>query len=231
MQPSFTAPPVPATARPVGALLGDALRRPGGRRAVSVLSLVLFLAGVAMFAYPVGTDAYGRFLQDNLQERFDDPEVVAAYAERRIRVGDGLTTMRIPKLDVEVLVVEGTTPAALRAGAGHYMDTALPGEVGNVAIAGHRTTYGRPLNRMDELVPGDIVELETPFAIYTYQAVPAFGGHANPWVTTPDDYGVVAAEPGKSLLTLTTCHPKGSAKQRLIARFELVKTEQTRPPT
>ncbi len=83
---------------------------------------------------------------------------------------------------------------------------------------------------MDELVPGDIVELETPFAVYTYQAVPAFGGHANPWVVAPTDYSVVAPEPGKSLLTLTTCHPKGSAKQRLIARFELVKTEQTRPP-
>lgn len=230
MQPSYTTPPVPAGGRSVQALLGDAVRRPGGRRAISVLSIVLFLAGVTMFAFPVGTDIYGRYLQGNLQEKFDDPEVVAAYAERRIPVGDGLTTMRIPKLDVDVLVVEGTTPAALRAGAGHYLDTALPGEVGNVAIAGHRTTYGRPLNRMDELGPGDVVELETPFAVYTYTAVPAFGGHANPWVVVPNDSSVIAPEPGKSLLTLTTCHPKGSAKQRLIMRFELTGTKQLRPP-
>ena len=231
MQPSFTTPPVPQRARPVGALLGDALRRPGGRRAVSVLSLVLFLAGVVMFAYPVGTDLYSKYEQGNLQERFDDPEVVTAYAERRIKVGDGLTTMRIPKLGVEVLVVEGTTPAALRAGAGHYANTPLPGEPGNVAIAGHRTTYGRPLNRMDELKPGDVVELETPFAVHTYAAVKPFGGHANPWVVPPTDFGVVAQEGVKKGLTLTTCHPKGSAKQRLIMRFELVKTEQRQPPS
>ena len=224
MQPSFTAPPVPERARPVGALLGDALRRPGGRRAVSLLSLVLFLAGVVMFAYPVGTDVYSRFQQGNLQERFDDPEVVAAYTERRISVGDGLTTLRIPKLDVEVLVVEGTTPAALRAGAGHYVGTPLPGEPGNVAIAGHRTTYGRPLNRMDELVEGDVVELETPLAVHTYRAVKPFDGHGNPWVVSPSEFGVVGQEGVKSGLTLTTCHPKGSARQRLIMRFELVKS-------
>lgn len=231
MQPSFTAPPVPLRARSFGALLGDALRRPGGRRGVSVLSLVLFLAGVVMFSYPVGTDLYSNYQQGNLQQRFDDPEVVAAYQERRIPVGDGLTTLRIPKLDVEVLVVEGTTPAALRAGAGHYVDSPLPGEVGNVAIAGHRTTYGRPFNRIDELVEGDVVELETPFAVYTYTAVPAFGGHANPWVVPPTDFSVVSPDGAKSSLTLTTCHPKGSARQRLIMRFALTGTEKLTPRT
>jgi sortase A len=229
MQPSFVAPPVPERPRPLGALAGDALRRPGGRRAVSVLSIVLFLAGVVMFAYPVGTDFYSNVQQGQLQAAFDEPEVQAAYAERRIAVGDGLTTMRIPKLDVEILVVEGTTPAALRAGAGHYETSPLPGEPGNVAIAGHRTTYGRPLNRMDELVEGDVVELETPFAVHTYKAVGAFDGHDNPWVVPPTDFSVVSQEGVGSFLTLTTCHPKGSARQRLIMRFELAKSETKTP--
>jgi sortase A len=229
MQPSFVVPPVPADPRPVGALFGDALRRPGGRRAVSVLSVVLFLAGVVMFAYPVGTDLYSRYQQSQLQEAFDDPEVQAAYAERRIKVGDGLTTLRIPELDVEILVVEGTTPAALRAGAGHYEMSPLPGEPGNVAIAGHRTTYGRPFNRMDELAEGDVVELETPFAVHTYRAVGAFDGHPNPWVVPPTDFSVVGQDGVGSFLTLTTCHPKGSAKQRLIMRFELVKSAMKKP--
>lgn len=229
MQPSFVVPPVPERPRPFGALAADALRRPGGRRAISVLSIVLFLAGVAMFAFPVGTDLYSNYQQGQLQQAFDDPEVKSAYAERRIPVGDGLTTMRIPKLDVEVLVVEGTTPAALRAGAGHYETSPLPGEPGNVAIAGHRTTYGRPLNRMDELTEGDLVELETPFAVHTYRAVGDSDGHANPWVVPPTDVSVVSQEGVDSVLTLTTCHPKGSAKQRLIMRFELVKSE-TRAP-
>lgn len=228
MQPSFVTPPV-APGR-VGALAGAVLRRRGGRRGVSVLSAVLFLAGVTMFAYPVGTDLYSRIQQGRLEERFSTPEVQEAYAERRIRVGDGLTTLRIPKLGVEVLVVEGTTPAALRAGAGHYVDSPLPGEVGNVAVAGHRTTYGRPFNRVDELTRGDVVELETPLAVHTYQVVPGFDGHPNPWVVSPTDVSVVA-QTGvtRRLLTLTTCHPKGSARQRLIVRLELVKTVPVTP--
>jgi sortase A len=209
----------------LGALLGDALRRPGGRRGVSVLSLVLFLAGVVMFSFPVGTDLYSQVEQGQLREQFRAPAVQEAYRERRIEVGAGLTTLRIPKIDVEVLVVEGTTPAALRAGAGHYVETPLPGEAGNVAIAGHRTTYGRPLNRMDELGPGDLVELETPLAVHTYRAVDPFDGHANPWVVTPSDYGVVGQDGVANGLTLTTCHPKGSARQRLVMRFELVSSE------
>lgn len=220
MQPSYVSAPVPARARSFSALLGDALRRPGGRRGVSVLSLVLLIAGVAMFAYPVGTDLYSRYRQDQLQSTFDDRGTQQAYLDREIKTGDGLTLLRIPAIDLKVLVVQGTTPAALRAGAGHYPSTPLPGEAGNVAIAGHRTTFGRPFNRLDELRPGDTATLETPFAIYTYTAVPAFGGHANPWVTTPDDFSVVAQGAGH-LLTLTTCHPKGSARQRLIMRFAL----------
>ncbi|HWH29219.1 MAG TPA: sortase [Mycobacteriales bacterium] len=222
MSPSFVTPPVQGAGRPVGALLGDALRRPGGRRAVSVLSVVLFLAGAVMFAYPVATDLYSRFNQDRLQEDFRDPSYADAYRERRVAVGEGLTRMRIPKLGVDVLVVEGTTPSALRAGAGHYVETPLPGEPGNVGIAGHRTTYGRPLNRMDELGPGDVVELETPFEVFTYRALPAFDGHGNPWVVAPTQYDVVGQDVQGSFLTLTTCHPKGSARQRLIMRFELV---------
>lgn len=222
MKPSFVTPPL--RPRPVVALAGDVLRRPGGRRAVSLLSVALFLAGVTMFAFPVGTDVYSRIQQDRLQDRFQDPEVRSAYVERRIRVGDGLTTLRIPKLDVEVLVVEGTTPAALRAGAGHYVDTPLPGEAGNVAIAGHRTTYGRPFNRVDELRASDVVELETPLASHTYRVVDPFDGHPNPWVVSPTDVSVVEQDVEGSFLTLTTCHPKGSARQRLIVRLELVQS-------
>jgi sortase A len=222
MQPSFVSPPLAGGGRSLRALLGDALRRPGGRRGVSVLSLVLFLAGTVMFAYPVGTDVYSRYQQDELAEAFADPAVAQAYRERKVAVGQGLTTMRIPKLGVDVLVVEGTTPSALRAGAGHYVESPLPGEAGNVAIAGHRTTYGRPLNRMDELVPGDIVELETPFDVFTYRAMEPFDGHPNPWIVAPTQYDVVGPTSEGSYLTLTTCHPKGSARQRLIMRFELI---------
>ena len=225
MQASFITAPVGSPRGPA-ALLGDALRRPSGRKAISVLSLVLFVAGVAMFAYPVGTDVYGRYEQGRLQGAFADPSVRDAYRLRHIAVGEGLTRLRIPKMDLDVLVVEGTTPAALRAGAGHYVGTPLPGESGNVAIAGHRTTFGRPFNQLDTLVPGDLAELETPFAVYTYKAVPAFDNHANPWVVQPTDFSVVGQDTAVKYLTLTTCHPKGSARERLVMRFALLSSRQ-----
>lgn len=222
MQPSFVVPPVPDRARPVGALVGDAMRRPGGRRALSVLSLVLAVAGLAIFAYPLGTDLYGTYRQGRVDQQFASPEVVKAYTERRVKVGEGLTRIKIPAIGVDTVVVEGTTPAALRAGAGHYPATPLPGEEGNVGIAGHRTTYGRPFNRLDELHPGDLVDLETPLAVYTYKAVEGFAGHGNPWVVLPTETDVVSQAAGEHVLTLTTCHPKGSAKRRLVMRFSLV---------
>ena len=228
MQPSFVTPPVSADgARSLPALLRDALRRPGGRQGLSVLSVVLMLAGLVVLAYPVGTDVYSGLQQDRLQSTFAQPQVQAAYRERKVAVGQGLTRLKIPKIGVDVLVVEGTTPAALRAGAGHYPETPLPGEVGNVAIAGHRTTYGRPLHRMDELGPGDTVVLETPIGRHTYRAVKPFAGHGNPWVVLPSQTSVVAPVREGSYLTLTTCHPKGSARQRLIMRFQLVDSVAT----
>jgi len=221
MSPSFVSAPVPQRPRSAPALLGDALRRPGGGRLVSLLSVLFLLGGVALFAYPNATDVYQQSRQSTLQNQFDDPAFPQAYTTRSVQVGQGLTRLRIPKLDVDLLVVEGTTPSALRAGAGHYAGTPLPGDPGNVAIAGHRTTFGRPFSRIDELRDGDTVLLETPSADYTYRVLPPFGGHANPWPVQPTDYEVIGAAAPDHSLTLTTCHPKGSAKQRLILRLAL----------
>jgi sortase A len=217
------------------AYLLDALRvRPVGKRALSTLSVLLFLGGAGMFAYPLATDVYaGQVVQVQLEEAFDAPGVREAYESRTVRSGDPLTKIVIPGIDVEALVVEGTSPAALRAGAGHYPTTPLPGEDGNVAIAGHRTTYGKPFNRIDELEIGAEVQLETPLATHVYRVVAAPEDVARPcptgacWITVPTDWGVVGPMDG-AMLTLTTCHPKGSARERLIIRAELVDTIEHR---
>ena len=209
----------------------DALKvRPAGRRALSTLAVVLCLGGAGMFAYPLVTDIYAtEVLQQELSDTYDSEEFEQRYITRTVKTGDPLTRIVIPRLGVNAVVVEGTSPAALRAGAGHYPNTPLPGEQGNVAIAGHRTTYGKPFNRLDELPPGEIVRLETPLATYTYRVIPhpqtVTSGCANGacWVTTPTDWSVVAPTEG-AMLTMTTCHPKGSAAQRLILRAQLVKT-------
>ncbi len=212
------------------AYLLDALRtRPAGRRALSVLSTVLFVAGAGMFAYPLATDLYStQVLQERLAERYEAPGYVQRYASGTIADGEPLTRLAMPRLGVDALVVEGTSPVALRAGAGHYPNTPLPGEPGNVAIAGHRTTYGKPFNRLDEMQVGDEVRLETPLATHIYRVVPAPQvptpcPNGACWITTPTDWGVIGPLNG-STLTLTTCHPKGSARQRLILRAQLVES-------
>lgn len=225
MQASYVVPPVIASPRPATALLGDTLRRPGGRRALSVLSVVLFLGGVGLFSYPFITDLITTQLQHRLRTQFDDPSYALAYEQHRIKIGEGLTRLVIPEIGLDVLVVEGTTPSALRAGAGHYINTPLPGEAGNVAIAGHRTTFGRPFNRLNELHPGSEVDLYTPTDEFVYTAVPSWGGGDNPHPVLPTDTSVIAppGDPKAHWLTLTTCHPKGSAEFRLVLRLQLTK--------
>jgi hypothetical protein len=96
MEPSFVTPAVPEQPRGVLSLLSDSLRRSGGRKVLSVLSVVLFIAGVAMFAYPVATDLYSRHRQGNLQNQFGDSKYTEQYSTRQIKVGDVLTELLIP---------------------------------------------------------------------------------------------------------------------------------------
>lgn len=180
-----------------------------------------------MLSYPFVTDLYSLRLQSSLSDEFASPEFKRNFSEGTIGDGQVLTRIEIPKLGVDALVVEGTDAGALRAGAGHYKGTALPCKTGNVGIAGHRTTYGKPFHRIDELVPGDEVTLSTPQGRCTYRVVDAGAGFQRPrrgaagWITHPKDGAVIGTLPGQKL-TLTTCHPKGSAEKRLIVRAELV---------
>jgi sortase A len=191
---------------------------------LTATSVGLLVGAVAMVGYPF----YTNLLQDRIQSRLDrqiaSPELKQAYLDRNIGIGDSLTRIIIPDIDVDVVVVEGTTASALRAGAGHYPDTPLPCEIGNVGIAGHRTTYGRPFHNLDLLRPGMEITLETPIGECTYEIT------EEPFAVSPKQVEVVANTPDEATLTLTTCHPKGSARQRLIVKATLVRSNlQTQP--
>ena len=191
-------------------------RRPVPRRIIGTLSILMFLGGVALFAWPFATNLWSDYKQARLEDDFGSAQHRRAYLTRTIRPGDALTRMVIPDLGVDTIVVEGTTLSALEAGSGHYADTALPCERGNAAIAGHRTTYGKPFANIDDLGTGDRIKLVTPVGECTYQV------STEPWITHPADFEVLAQPRGGSYLTLTTCHPPGSAELRLIVRAELV---------
>ncbi|MDZ7676800.1 MAG: class E sortase [Acidimicrobiales bacterium] len=194
-------------------------RKKTARVALSVLSVLLLLGAAGVIGWPFYTNLYQDRLQGQLDRQLASPELHDAYVNRDIGVGDSLTRIQIPRIDVDTVVVEGTTMSALRAGAGHYPDTPLPCEVGNVAIAGHRTTYGRPFHDLDLLEPGDRIILETPVGQCTYEL------DDDPFIVRPDQTEVVDNTPDEARLTLTTCHPKGSAERRLISTATMVSAE------
>ncbi|HYX44400.1 MAG TPA: sortase [Acidimicrobiales bacterium] len=201
-------------------MLVELLRaKPWLRRILSGVSILLLVGGVALVGYPFATNVWQDRVQGRLKNQLASPQLEQAYRERRVGTGDSLTRLKIPSIGVDVVVVEGTTPSALRAGAGHYANTSLPCDVGNVAIAGHRTTFGKPFGNLDRLKPGDAIELATPIGGCVYEV------SKPPYTVSPRDLSPLDPTSDR-ILTLTTCHPKGSAAQRLIIRAKWSKDLQ-----
>jgi sortase A len=132
--------------------------------------------------------------------------------------------VRIPRFGADYArpVLEGTGRPVLALGVGHYVGTAGPGQVGNFAVAGHRTTYGRPFHDVDRLEAGDRVVVETAADVYVYEVT----SHE---VVRPGDVEVIDPVPGEpgaapteALLTMTSCHPKYSATERFVVHGRLV---------
>ncbi len=130
---------------------------------------------------------------------------------------DSFALIRIPKLDRLAEgwnVVEGVKRGDLKTGAGHMPWTPLPGQPGNSVISGHRTTYGAPFHELDELEPGDIIEVDTALGTHVYEVRETIIVKPTAlWVTEPRE---------GAWLTLTTCHPRFSARQRLVVFAEMV---------
>ena len=137
--------------------------------------------------------------------------------------GDAIARIVIPAIDVDKYVVEGVGRADLREGPGHYPDTPMPGQPGNSAIAGHRTTYGAPFHRVDELEVGDEIYVATFQGLFRYVV-------SGTEIVRPSDVEVIE-DKGDNRLTLTSCHPKYSARQRIIITATLDDTPAPPPPT
>ncbi len=124
--------------------------------------------------------------------------------------GSLVARLQIPAIGVDEYVVQGTAEGDLAMGPGHYAGTAMPGQGGNVAIAGHRTTYGAPFNDLNSLVPGDPIFLTSDAGTklkYTVSRAPV--------AVAPSDVAVLNYF-GDNRLTLTTCNPRFSSSQRLV---------------
>lgn len=149
------------------------------------------------------------------------PQVAPTVADPAI--GSPVGTIDIPKIGLNMMVVEGTDEIRLQEGPGHYPGTPLPGEAGNAAIAGHRTTYLHPFYNLDQLVPGDPILVTTAQGAFLYSVLRSE-------VVLPTDVAVVDPTPTPQL-TLTTCNPRYSASQRLVVHAALTASALAHPTT
>jgi len=207
------------------------------------LVLLLFAAYEVWFT-GVRTHRAQDRLKSELDRRWetgDDPVVAAEQPARSgakvrsIPLGDGFALIYVPDFGTDYVytIVEGTGTAQLDEGPGHYPDSALPGQVGNFAVAGHRVGKGSPFLNLDKLEAGSAIVVRTKTYWFTYRVLGdtatrnprAAGplGIPGMQVVDPREIGVVApvpdragVQPTRRLLTLTTCHPKFSARLRLV---------------
>lgn len=205
------------------------------------LSNMLLLGALAMVAFPLVTMAYAAVAArgaDDDYARFAESiaaglprieagagsdafgEAAAAFGEQ-IEPGDPIGRLRIRRIDLDAVAREGSGALlvdgfdrVLNLGPSHLTWSSLPGQGGNVAIAGHRTTYTHPFWSLDEMRRGDRIVLDVPYGTFTYRVTRVFE-------ISPDDTGV-AKDHGFEQLTLSTCTPRHSAARRLIVHARLV---------
>jgi sortase A len=193
-----------------------------------LISRILILAGVLLMLYPLFTYLYSSYEQYKLRASYEisqqqndetreeqDPSLTGGPPSLSFPKDGDFTgaIIEIPAINLSAAVLRGTSTEILNRGPGWYEESALPGQ-GNTAIAGHRTMYGAWFRHLDSLNAGDEINLTFDGWVYKYKVERVFPIANNDWsVIDPTSYPA---------LTLTTCHPVGSAAQRLVVRAALV---------
>jgi len=190
---------------------------------VMMVSGVLLIADAAvtlLWQEPVSA-VIAKRQQVRLEEALRDPP--RRVILRQPLPGDAIARIEIPSIDVSDYVVEGTDLGNLRKGPGHYPSTALPGDPGTSAIAGHRTTYGAPFRHIDELKPGERIVVDMPRRRYVYRV-------ERSEIVDDSDLSVLDRV-GHERLVLTACHPLYSAAQRIVVFARLAAERRSRVTT
>jgi sortase A len=198
---------------------------------IAVGLLLLLDAGITLAWQEPVSALYARLQQSQLDSELDDlenrplaPEERTALAKlrtrkqrlnflarsslRRAETGDPIGRIVAPDIDLRSAVVEGTSTSVLRKGPGRYPETAFPGQGRTVAVAGHRTTYGAPFRRLDDLRPGDEIRLDMPYARFSYRV-------ERTRIVRPHERWVTRSV-GYERIVLTACEPLYSAAKRIV---------------
>jgi sortase A len=188
------------------------------------LGQVLITAGVVVLLFCLYELKVTNLYTDGQQKTLDN-DLSRAWAATPTSAqlapydeGAGIARIYLPSLgkDEVHVVVEGVSREDLKKGPGHLPSSDRPGAVGNVVVSGHRTTYGAPFNRLDELHDGDAIVVETRGYFFTYRVTNMAVVEPTAVEVTYRVPGQLGATPTRRLLTLTTCNPKYSARTRLI---------------
>jgi sortase A len=199
------------------------------------LSMLLAVSGLLALAWALTvyfwrdplTSTYTLWEQRRLQARYDAlaaqagefdrgelHQIAARYRAGRRR-GDPIARLRVPRLDLDMILLEGTDTKTLQKGPGRYRRSAMPGEGRLVYVAGHRTTYSAPFSHIERLQPGDPIELRVPYGTFVYEVT----GYR---IVDDEDLSVLRS-PQREILRLQACHPRFFATQRYIVSARLVR--------
>jgi sortase A len=142
---------------------------------------------------------------------------LARSLKRRLKEGEAAGRLRIPAIDVNSVLVDGTDAQSLRKGPGFFPEGPYPGARGTTAIAGHRTTYSAPFRNVDELKRGNRIVVEMPYGRFTYRV-------ERLRIVTPDSLWVIRRT-SYDRLVLSACHPLYSAAKRIVVFARLENSE------
>jgi sortase A len=194
------------------------------------IGVLVWAATVYLWKDPF-TTAYTAYeqrrLESNLDEQFETwkpvgepvvrpgtpkPQDDLAREARRFRLtsedGDAIARLRVPRLDLNLVVVNGTSTSDLRRGPGRHLESFMPGEGKLVYVAGHRTTYGAPFSDIDQLERGDMISVELPYGSVDYRVT-------SRRIVDDNDVSVLESR-GREELVLQACHPRFFASERYL---------------
>jgi sortase A len=160
-------------------------------------------------------DAFNSAADSYVEENTDDRPAQQSEQTKINKLPENMIgVMTIPKIDLTVPLVDGIDSESLKYAVGRFKDTAMPGEKGNCAVAGHRSfTYNQYFNRLDEVIPGDVVTVKTQKGVFNYTVY-------EKKIIDPTDLSVLD-KTDDPIITLITCHPARSSQYRLIVRGRL----------
>lgn len=197
-----------------------------------VLPYILIFAGFLMIVVPLTGTIYYQNKQDELYQNYLElqnnldigspsasvnPDLLDETGQKPVVEEDPwqptvIGRIAIPAIEIDLLLIEGTSATELNWGAGHIISSALPGEAGNCAIAGHRNyVFGSYFSRLGEIVIGNVIIVNYQKESFEYVVDQIF-------VVEPEDISVLKSRGKQATITLITCTPKGANTQRLIVQ-------------